>query len=335
MTNLAEQIAEARAAANQGGKLVIGQTSEPETGDGWLLNVVGSELEAWWPAEYVPEDGDPVLAVQIGETWHVVGPVVSSPSPVPPVMGRVKTVSTGASRITVTVGGTDMELAFLDSYTPVVGHDVALLWQDGYEDALVLGRRGSVPRPKPPKPSKPKPKPSNPKPPKKRRGRTTFAATDGGPWSATAGGWSSTAGRNIIQGSWGGLSYDGFWFYGTKIRNALKGSKVTKAEIYLPNRLRMGSYNSSATAQLRRHTSSASSRPGSKPSQSGSSTNISIPRIGSARGWVTIPTSIAQAIVDSGGGIALVGNTYLGFPGPGSGSGRNPRSGSLRISWEK
>src|SRR5690625_3419901 len=294
MTNLAEQIAAVTAATNRARDLRVGVAVEDAENDQWLLNVGGAELEAWWPEDYYPVDGDTVIAAMVGGTWHVVAPIQKAPTPVPPIMGRVKTVPTGASRITVTVAGVDMDLAFLSSYTPVVGHDVALLWQPGFEDALVLGRRGSVPRPKP-KPPEPKPKPKDPSPPKKRRGRTTFAATDAGPWSATAGGWSSLQGRNVIQGAWSGLSYDGFWFYGSKIRNALRGSKVTRAEIYLPNRLRMGYYNNTATAQLRRHTSSSRTRSGSKPSQSGSSTSISIPKIGSTRGWVTIPTSMAQA----------------------------------------
>jgi len=226
----------------------------------------------------------------------------------------------------------DMDLAFLSSYTPVVGHDVALLWQPGFEDALVLGRRGSVPRPKP-KPPEPKPKPVNPSPPKKRTGRTTFNATRTSTWDITSGGWSRYQGANVVTGTWSGRSSEGYWFYGTKPRNALRGATVKKAEIYLPNRLRMGMYNNTASTALQRHTSN--SRPSGRPSKSGSTTSVSVPKIGRAGGWTTIPNSIAQAIINNGGGIALVGNTYLGFPGAGSGSGRNPRSGALRISWEK
>src|SRR5690625_2893962 len=141
MTNLAEQVATALAGTSRARDLRVGVAVEIED-DQWLLNVGGAELEAWWPDDYYPADGDTVIAAMVGETWHVVAPIQRDPAPVPPIMGRVKTVPTGASRITVTVAGVDMDLAFLSSYTPVVGHDVALLWQPGFEDALVLGRRG-------------------------------------------------------------------------------------------------------------------------------------------------------------------------------------------------
>lgn len=334
--SVGEQLAAARTA---GAGVQVRSGVAVETESGWRLNVGGADLEAWWPEGYFPEDGDPVVAARIGQTWHVVAPqsaAAAEPPAPPPIVGKVKTVPSGASRITVTVGGQDMSLGFLASYAPVVGHDVALLWQAGYDDPLVLGRRGSTPLPTPPKPKPetPKPKPVDPTPPKKMTGTTTFTATDGGPWSATAGGWSSTQGRNVIQGSWYGLSYDGFWYYGTKPRNALKGATVRSAQIYLPNRLRMGNYNAAATAVLRRHTSSASKR-GGKPGLAGSSHNVTVKKIGSTTGWVSIPAAIAQAIIDSGGGIAITGSTYLGFPGPGSGAGRNPSSGALRITWEK
>lgn len=331
MTNLAGQIAQLKADAGWDGRVRVGQADEGDGGD-WRLNIKGERLEAWWPSNFYPSDGDAVLAVRIKDSWHVVGPLQRAPDEVPPIMGRVKTVPTGASRITVTVGGVDMDLAFLSSYTPVVGHDVALLWQPGFEDALVLGRRGSVPRPKP-KPPEPKPKPVNPKPPKKTTGRTTITASRTSTWDITSGGWSGYQGANVVTGSWGGRSSEGYWFYGTKPRNSLKGATVKKAEIYLPNRLRMGMYNNTATASLQRHTSN--SRPSGRPSKAGSTTNVRVPKIGTTGGWTTIPNSIAQAIINNGGGIALIGSTYLGFPGAGSGSGRNPRSGALRISWEK
>ena len=333
MANLAEQVATALAGTSRARDLRVGLAVEDADNEGeWLLNVGGAELEAWWPEDYYPSDGDTVIAAMVGETWHVVAPIQRDPAPVPPIMGRVKTVPTGSSRITVTVGGVDMELAFLNSYTPVVGHDVALLWQPGYEDALVLGRRGSTPRPKP-KPVEPKPKPSNPKPPKKTTGRTTFNATRTATWDVSAGGWSGYQGANVVTGTWSGRTSEGYWFYGTKPRNALKGATVKKAEIYLPNRLRMGMYNNTASTALQRHTSN--SRPSGRPSKSGSTTSVSVPKIGTTKGWTTIPNSLAQTIINNGGGIALVGSTYLGFPGAGSGSGRNPRSGALRISWEK
>src|SRR5699024_472851 len=242
MANLAEQVATALAGTSRARDLRVGMAIEDADNEGeWLLNVGGAELEAWWPEDYFPDDGYAVIAALVGETWHVVAPLQKAPPPVPPIMGRVKTVPTGASRITVTVAGVDMELAFLDSYTPVVGHDVALLWQPGFEDALVLGRRGSVPRPKP-KPVDPKPKPSNPKPPKKTTGRTTFNASRTSTWDITSGGWSRYQGANVVTGTWSGRTSEGYWFYGTKPRNALKGARVKKAEIYLPNRLRMGYY---------------------------------------------------------------------------------------------
>src|SRR5690625_377637 len=180
MTNLAEQIAAVTAATNRARDLRVGVAVEDAENDQWLLNVGGAELEAWWPEDYYPSDGDTVIAAMVGESWHVVAPIQRGPAPVPPIMGRVKTVPTGASRITVTVAGVDMDLAFLSSYTPVVGHDVALLWQPGFEDALVLGRRGSVARPEP-KPPEPKPHAEDACTAKHLQGRARVAARAASP----------------------------------------------------------------------------------------------------------------------------------------------------------
>ena len=341
MTVLAEVIAEeARAGRSEIIRLGIVEDNDA----GMQVNLGGAQVNVWWPDGWEPEDGDLIVCALLGQTWYAISPVrrepYSAPEPEPErsITGTVKAAPSGASRITVTVDGEDLSLRFLASYTPAVGNTVELLYQPGYEDdPLVLGQRGSTPVPTPPKPPAPKPdrkpKPSNPNPPKSSSGVSTFRARTTATWDITSGQWSSYQGRNVVQGSWYGRSSSGAWFYGTSPRNALRGRRITRARIYLPNRLRMGNYNSSATIALYRH--SNANKPSGRWSRTGSATNVSVRRIGSTTGWVDIPVSWGQWIVDNAGGLGIDGSTYLGFPGSGSGSGRNPNSGTLRLNWEK
>src|SRR5690625_865798 len=93
MANLAEQVATALAGTSRARDLRVGLAVEDADTEGeWLLNVGGAELEAWWPEDCFPDDGDTVIAAMVGETWHVVAPIQRDPTPVPSIMGRVKTV---------------------------------------------------------------------------------------------------------------------------------------------------------------------------------------------------------------------------------------------------
>ncbi|WP_127572794.1 hypothetical protein [Georgenia faecalis] len=314
-----------------GSTIRAGVVGEIPGGSALGVSIAGALLAPrWLDTGYAPVIGDAVLCVRDGGAWYVIGPV-SSTAPSMPAVGTVKTAPAGAARITVTVAGQDVEATFLASYTPVVGHTVALQWLPGVTAPRVLGREGAVPTPKPPPVDAGVP--ASPKPPPVTSGQDTFTATDSATWNVTAGGWQHQHGRNVVTGTVAGWTSAGAWFYGTRPHNALRGRTITGAEIYLPNRLRMGNYNASATLNLYRHTNA--SKPSGRWGRTGSAHQVTVPKIGTTAGWVAIPTEVGQDIVDDGGGIGIEGGVYLGLPGAGSGAGLHPQSGALRLSWER
>ena len=277
----------------------------------------------WLPSAVTPDIGDPVLCARMDGRWYVVGSTSAQPLPPTPVRGTVTAVPSGSSRISVDVAGHGvLEVPFLGSYSPAVGDNVMLWWPVTDSVPTVLGRPGATPTPKPP--------PPDPTPPPPETGRHRFSARDSGSYMDSA--WNSFFDRHLMQGSFSGPSNRGAWFYGSSPTSTLRSRRVTGARLRLGARRRVGNYNSSLTITLQRHTSRT--RGSGFPSTTGGTRNITLPVNAGAR-WVDIPNSWAQAIVDSGGGIALVGSTYGGLVGVGSSSGLDPSSGLLEISWTR
>jgi len=305
-------------------------TIEDEGGP--VLTVGGVSVRPRWPRGYYPSEGDVVLAVRVGELWTVLGEPLQEPDQPAPARGTVTAVPTGATRISVNITGMGtLQCPFLDSYTPQVGHSVLLTWPPGESAPTVIGRRGEVPAPPPPKPPPP-PRPTNPKPPPNQSGRTRLTPVDSR--TRIAAGWRTNHGRHVMQGSWGGLAFQGGWFYGKRPRSALRNRTITSARIRLGARRRVGNYNQPLTLTLRRHTHQR--RPDGALSLTGSSVTVTLDP-GAGAQWVDLPASWHDGLAQ-GHGVALAGtggSAYGGVVGTGSGSGLDSQSGLLDIRWQR
>lgn len=306
----AADLARALAAAPEGTQVLAGTVV---TRSGALaVNVAGTYPPVRWAPGWVPTVGDNVRVLVFGGEYLVLGRIATAARP---ATGTV--TATGAPRCTVLAGGVSYSCLRNAAYTPVVGHVVRLDWSEPVPwvigqtttDTPAAGDDPYVP-PVPPGPAD--------------TGESTFAAIDSGRWS-TAYDWDSTYKGRLQQGVSGGTN-TGVWFYGTAPRAALAGRTITRAWVWVLRSPTQGP-GGAAAVHLYRHTSDT--RPG------GNVTRVAGPTDASrARGqgdWAEIPAAWGQAIVDSGGGIAIHGDPYLmleGLP-------QNGQSGALRLAWSR
>lgn len=291
-------------------------------GTALALSVDGLVQSARWLQGYVPTLGDNVAFVvtrdQEGQSSNLVlDKVAATSSPALPDEALVTSVPASSATITVAIDGTSYTAKFVGA-APAVGDRVLL--EHRHNAVYVVGKVGTTaaPAPVPPPPAPPAPPPAG-----ATSGKDTFGATD----SATArvgSGWNGPSGQTVIQGSYGGVSYAGAWFYGTA-PSSLAGRTIAGARVYLPARRRMGDYNAAATIRLYAHTSA--SRPGGDVSRVVGPHNVTLPP-GWGGGWVDIPASLAAQIV-AGGGLGIAGNPYAGLDGRGD----DPQSGAVQIDW--
>lgn len=286
------------------------------------LSVDGLVQSARWLQGYVPTAGDAVAFIvtrdQDGQSSNLVlGRVAATSSPVLPDEALVIVVPASSATITVAIDGTSYTAKFVGP-APAVGDRVLL--EHRRSMIYVVGKVGTTAAPAPPEPP---PAPPAPPPTSPTTGTASFGAID----SATArvgSGWNSPSGQTVIQGTYGGVSYAGAWFYGTA-PSSLAGRTLTGARVYLAARRRMGSYNDPVVIHLYAHTST--SRPGGDVSRVVGPHDVTLPS-GWGGGWVDIPTSLAAQVV-AGGGLGIAGSPYAGV----SGRGDDPQSGALSIDW--
>lgn len=262
---------------------------------------------------YSPNRGDPVAILRTGQFLLVLG---GTGLPLPPV-GVVASVPVGSSTIVVTAAGVNYSVRFVHTYTPAVSDQVYILWPGTDAAGLVLGKVGTTPAPPPPTAPPPPPGAGS-------TGTTTFQATHVGTWRS---GWRNDDNGDVIQGVAPGYPGDneGAWFYSGQIRGTLGGATVTGAEIWLGRT--NGGVFASQTANLYRVTNDT--RPAGALTFSGTSTGVGL-AVGQA-GWVTLPTSLAQSLVDSGGSIGIKGSPYMRLYG----LSQSGSAGALRISWRR
>lgn len=288
------------------------------------VKIGGLSQPAAWPSGMYAAPDEPVFVAQIikpdAPAQNVVLGRVGADGP---REGTVTTVPGGSDTITVTAAGKDYTATFLAAYTPTVGDRVRLLWQG--RDVTVIGKVGVTVSPVTASPG------TLPPPPPKASGTFNAPALD----SATLwapGGWDSWArgGGNVYQGSWGGSTVTGAWFYGNTMAE-LAGANIDRIQFRVPARLSVGAYNSAGTLNLYAHTSP--SRPPGDVSRTSGPTGISIPagwNPGPGGGFVDLPVGIAPILIN-GGGISVAGDPYMGFVGKPSDS----ASGQLRIDWSR
>jgi len=161
-------------------------------------------------------------------------------------------------------------------------------------------------------------------------GVTIIQAVDIATWRS--GGWRTDTPK-AFQGSYGGRTNHGYWFYGNQFAQ-LSGKTVTKCEIWM-HAGTAGAYGPT-TARLRTHT--CLTRPSTEPSTAYEVADGPAQADG-AKGWWTAPTSWGTNLVaGTRAGIAVVSDTsgdYASWCGLAA-SGSDPRdamSGAIRLTW--
>jgi hypothetical protein len=200
----------------------------------------------------------------------------------------------GDGTITVLLDGSELTIPHALNYSPGV-NDSAIVLADGMR-RVAIGAYTNPSSPVAPAspavtPSQPPPKPV-PKPPTTVTATKTFTAKGTGCFRN--GKWRTDT-KQPHQGDWNGAfgRNTGAWFYGTGIRSALSGATVLSAQIYM-KRLTGGSFGSvSPTIYGTPH----ASQPSGSPTLQGGGTDLTGQPVSTAR-WVTLPTSLAQDLVD-------------------------------------
>lgn len=291
-------------------------------GAGFSINVGGAVAPASWPAGYIPTAGDVVNVLQASGRLFVLGPVTTNPRPMSGTVAGA--ASSGLIPVTVTVGPSPI-LARYTGTAPAVGTLVFLDWQ-ATTPRLWTGAVATVPPPvdpEDPEPSKPKPPPPPPPPP--QTGSNAYSAVDSARYRPGYGRWDT---GSVIQWRNGGESESrGAWFYGGG-PTQLHGRTITRAQINLGPRLRIGSYNSGATAHL--YICSNAYRPGGDTNRIAGPYDIGIPA-GFGGGWADFPADWGQYLATNGGGLVIVGSPYMGFAGLDT----HPASGQIALNWTR
>ena len=263
----------------------------------------------------------------VGDTVNILDDVVLGPvvAKAPPIQGTVASVPTNSAAIIVTTSTGTVSAFFLAAYTPTVGDVVYLDWLGTQPIAIgKAGKTGTPPAPDPVSPPAPKPPP--PQPP--QLGSTTFAASSCGTYRV-GDGWRDDANGDVIQGTsdgYPGLN-SGAWFYGGRVKATLSGATVTGAQIWL-GRTSGGTY---AAQPVHVQRVGHDARPAGTLSFTGSATDVAV-AVGQT-GWFTIPASLAQSLVDSGGsiGIQAASGPYARM----FGLSKSGQAGALKISWRR
>lgn len=292
----------------------------------FAINVGGTLTFPQWPAGYIPSSGDVVNVLQVSNRLFVLGPVSTSPRP---ISGTVSgAASSGLIPVDVTIGPTPLQCRYTGT-APSVGTLVFLDWQ-ATTPRIFSGAAATVPAapaPDPIAPAPPPDKPAAPPPPKtvKQTGTTAFTAVDAASYRPGYGRWDT---GEVKQWKYSSESESrGAWFYGNG-PTQIKGRTVTAAQLFLPARLHIGSYNATLTTHL--YLASNRYRPGGDTTRTAGPFDLNIPA-GWPGYWVNIPASWGQTLANSGGSIAIVGSPYMGFVGLGS----TVASGQLRLTWTR
>jgi hypothetical protein len=278
------------------------------------VNVNGSIMNLTWPAGYIPTLGDVVGVNRDNGRGVITGPIIRGS--VRALTGIAGAASGGLVPVTTDAGVVD---ARYTGSAPTPGSSVRLDWQATTPwiipgAVVALG----VPASAGATPAAPRPVVAS--------GKLTAAAIDSATYSS-AGVWDSHYGTNVTQGSYGGRTYTGAWFYGSQPKR-LAGRTVTYVWLYLGPRVRQGDYNNPLTLNLYRHTSLT--RPSGDVTRTGAVSSHVLP-VNSRGGWVPLPTSMGQSLVDYGGGISAAGGSYGGVRG----ISHTRASGQLIIGWER
>lgn len=316
--SLAQQVA-ART-SNSSAQMLTGQITNIDPTGVVTVNIGGISQVALPVCEVPLQVGDLVRVYRQDSYYQVLGLVQNE---TPPTVGVVGTLPASGSTIPVTTSWGVLNVGWIGSYTPTAGDTVTLLWLGS--TAVVLGIAGFITAPAPVPPPVPSPVPSPP--PVTTTGTNNFAASDSGTYRA---GWldNSISLGNVMQGDYGYGPNEGAWFYAGRIHSTLAGVTVTSARIWL-GRASGGVY-AAQTVNLSRI--SNNTRPAGAPAYDSGHATSSISLAVGQTGWFPLPTTIAQALVDSGGSLGVTSsNPYVRLYGlTNSGA-----AGQLSMSWRR
>ena len=283
--------------------------------DGALaVNSGGAVLPAvWWHGGFAPAVDDAVAALVQGGEAYVLGPVVSAPRP------ETGTVSGSPSSGLLSVVGSD-GVTYSCRYTdtaPSDASEVPLVWIG--TTPWVFGTAATYSSSADPDDTE-----VPTAPPSTESGVLKIVPADAG--SRNSGGRNF---NDVRQGTYGSYSYTGAYFYGSK-PNQLVGATITSARIKLGGRTLRGDYDADLSLNLRRVTNKT------KPTGSLTFTGTTdATNVGTAPGtaaWYPLDTTIAQALVDAGGGgIGVSGGSYGGVEG----LDQDPYAGTLELTWTR
>lgn len=285
--SLAEEVARLR------GRIPVGQSFTAE-----FVQMVGNlaEVNIGSSTVQIPTVGYsppiPGMSVQVeyrNGRYTVMGPAV----PLPP-KGIITTE--GTPQAEVTAGGRAYLLPYYSNYTPALGDVVGIDWTK--DNGVIQGKFTTEQTPVVP--------PSNGTDDAQSFADLLVRAESSGRYQ------SSWWGNSDV---WASNSNKGIWTYGSRVTDALRGSQLTKIEIFLPLQTKRG------VANIGVH--SYGSIPGGSPSID------SLIPLNERSGWVGLPIDFGNFLRDNTGGIGVTsGSGYNIWSGVGS----DPLSGALRFS---
>ncbi|MDO4888167.1 MAG: hypothetical protein Q3979_05630 [Actinomycetaceae bacterium] len=308
-----DPLATAIAAGDTGGtRFAIGRVRTSR--DGVYVTVQGSPITTTWATGLTVRSGDLVLVAMIAEPLNQSSAVVlcrlaDKPSP---SIGTIKDAATPPLVVVSTDMGDIQATLIGDSAR--AGTTVALVFQGHVTLA--------IPRPGLALPSRDIPDTVAPPPAAATRGTIDVIATSSGAFDERTGAWDPAG--NPTQGAGYSGPFVGAWFYGYGFA-AAHGTTVTAARINIGARRRDATSGTPVTLTLQAH---LDIQPGGRPAIDGATTEITLPS-GASAGWHDLPPSIAQTLVDRGGGIALVGDEYAAIDGVAT----DAQSGQIQIDW--
>ncbi|MBN8881923.1 MAG: hypothetical protein J0H73_06360 [Salana multivorans] len=281
------------------------------------VNVAGVQLDPLWLGAYIPTAGDSVVVIVRAGSAYVLGHAHVGARP---LTGTI----TGAALeglVPVTTATGALRCRYVGT-PPSTGSLVRLDWAGATPWIWPLAAAASSEAESDGSGSAPPPPP----PPPPRTGENEFAAVESSTYG-TASGW-RRYGDSVRQWRYSSEAPStGAWFYGSR-PTALRGKTITRARVYVPARVRVGSYNAPLAINLYRHTSGT--RPSGDVTRVAGPHSVTIAPIDQwSGGWLEVPAAWGQSIVDGGGGIGISGAPYLGVVGISN----DPRSGALSLAW--
>lgn len=308
----------ARAVASGATTLTSATVSATKTA-GYAISINGLTVPARWIDTATVAAGDTVLVAltrgPVGQSSAVVlGRLTDAPRP---TVGKIREVI--GAKCTVTTDSGDVTADFIGS-APAVGARVRLLWQGAA--CTVIGTVGVSVAAASVDAGVGAPGQSTQA---AQSGSSVLRATGSGSWTVSGTRWTTA----VTQGTGYGLTnVHGGWGYGSPLA-ALSGAKVKSATLTITGRTSAGVFSSPSVFHLSAHSQTDLT---DRPETAYGGWDITVPGRGDGFPiYLSVPTDMAQWIVDHRGGLLVSGGTYSAVEGIDV----SADSGKLTINWER